>query len=181
MMTNDEPLLNRKPTVADNRDAIHLAIIAVKAKNKLTRGQRVEIVNGEAVATRNNGVGIVNPFLEDGEEVHPGARFWLVLHPGTIRSIRHEWTHPAFPIETINVEASSVVASEKWLREMAEETRSDYDEILQGAISGDGGCFGADEGPEIARRPEFWQHVENVTGRRFDHDHREGTWFRCAC
>jgi hypothetical protein len=79
------------------RDAIHIAVAPVVAAERLAPGQHVGLVqkgNLELVGPCDNCIGIVDPFL--GEEVEPGQRFWLFLYPGTVTSLRHIWTHPAF-------------------------------------------------------------------------------------
>jgi hypothetical protein len=85
------------------RDAIHLAVIPAIAGHQLSPGRRVTFRDGAAYADDQDHddavVGIVDPFLVHA--VRKGERFWLVLLPRTIQSLRHVWSHPAFPDEPV--------------------------------------------------------------------------------
>lgn len=82
----------------EKRDAIHLAVEPVTAGQLLYPGKEIRIENGVAVAAdRDDSVGIVDPFING--PVRKGQRFWLVVHPRTIQSLRHVWSHPAFADE----------------------------------------------------------------------------------
>jgi hypothetical protein len=79
------------------RDAIHIAVAPVTAAERLAPGQHVGLVregSTELVGPCENAIGVVDPFLAG--DVEPGQRFWLFLYPGTVTSLRHVWTHPAF-------------------------------------------------------------------------------------
>lgn len=91
-------------TIIDDRakrDAIHLAVIPATAGHRLSPGWRVAFRDGKAYADDQDHddsvVGIVDPFLV--YDVRKGERFWLFLLPRTIQSLRHVWSHPAFPDE----------------------------------------------------------------------------------
>ena len=76
------------------RDAVHVAVVPVEAGVALEPGQHVGLSSdGTATPTRPH-IGIVDPLLT--ARVQPGQRFWLWLYPGTITSLVHHWTHPAF-------------------------------------------------------------------------------------
>jgi hypothetical protein len=78
------------------RDCVHVAVAPVVATVRMPPGCPVgldEVGNAEISETRHC-VGIVDPYLT--EDVLPGQRFWLCLYPGTVTSLRHQWTHPAF-------------------------------------------------------------------------------------
>lgn len=79
------------------RDAIHLAVEPVKCgPYHLDPGQLAVIVNGVACpADRDVATGIVDPFVD--MTIYPGQMFWFVVLPRTITSLRHVWSHPAFP------------------------------------------------------------------------------------
>ncbi len=79
------------------RDAIHIAVIPVKATVTLKPGQHVGLIddgNQELVAPCESNIGIVDPFLS--KDVEPQQRFWLFLYPNTVTGMRHVWTHPSF-------------------------------------------------------------------------------------
>lgn len=83
-------------TEPQNRDAVHIAVAPVIAVSKLAPGDHVGFIAGNKVGRISaiRCVGIVDPFLRG--EVNTGEQFWLYLYPGSITSLRHDWTHPAF-------------------------------------------------------------------------------------
>jgi hypothetical protein len=170
---------------AGGRDAVHVAVIAVTASEKLVPGQDVS----KHGTTAGSHVGIVDPFLK--RPVFPGERYWMFLYPRTITSLRHEWAHPDFPENSVppTSEAATGVAtavSEAWLRDFV--GRSDapgYEEVLSAAalfVDGhtDGMHFnGEDAHGEIPA--EFWTHVEIVLGRKIKDDGPRPAYFSCSC
>lgn len=87
--------LGKVITTPQKRDAIHIAIVPVTATTeKLFPGQHVD-AQGTMAGAR---VGIVDPYLT--VPVKKGETFWLYLYPGSVTSLRHVWTHPAFAEET---------------------------------------------------------------------------------
>lgn len=181
------------------RDAVHVAVIAVTAAQWMAPAQDVGLVDGglTAVADTTKPIGIVDPFLKD--TVHPGQRFWLYLYPRTITSLRHNWTHPEFedlPVSSY-VTPATKLASELWLRNFAQNNGGpDYEHMIAAATGdrlrtthseesahysahNDGEYLhfdGQDASGEIP--PEFWDHVENVTGKRIT---KRPSYFSCSC
>ena len=92
------PVLGQLIKDADRRrDAVHIAVVPVTADQPLSPGQHVGLTHpdsAEMAGPCDNNIGIVDPFLVN--DVKYGERFWLFLYPGTITSLRHVWTHPAF-------------------------------------------------------------------------------------
>lgn len=182
----------------EKRDAIHLAVIPAEASATLFPGQSVSYRDGVA-SPDPNGIGIVDPFLAD--YVHAGQRFWFVLRPRLITSLRHVWTHPDLPDETgAEAKAGPTKAeSEAWLRKFCEtadcpsynnlialmtagylpETDNSDRVTMSFEDYGDGDTYlyfhNIDAHGEIP--PEFWTHIENVTGKTFPHP----THFSCSC
>lgn len=169
------------------RDAIHLAVIPTIAKEKFHPGDHVG-----PDGTKNNPVGIVDPFLSDF--VLPGQRFWLVIYPRMITSLRHVWSHPAFPEEG-NKEIVDKAASELWLRQFTATQDCPNYEIVMKAISGEFMVDSYGDGIEISISqgyltfigtdahcsvpPEFWVHAERVLGRPVSVPKVEH--FSCSC
>lgn len=87
-------------TKPEKRDAIHLAVEPVTASEDLYPGQHIVVdTAGNALpAVPGEGLGIVDPFLRT--RVKRGERFWFVMYPRQVHSLRHVWSHPAFADET---------------------------------------------------------------------------------
>lgn len=168
------------------RDAIHLAVEPVIAAHKLYPGQDVGLDGIGHAWTCENPVGIVDPFLK--APVQMGQRFWLVVYPRKITSLRHVWEHPEIPTVSVAV-APKYTSDERWIRDFAERVGLGYETVLDGARdwvaskkAGEWGEYlnfgGLLEGEYVP--DEFWPHYEAVTGETVSEDHR-GSFFTCSC
>lgn len=164
------------------RDAIHLAVEPVIAGETLLSGQRIGIVNGVATKKTDTILGIVDPFLADGVALK-GERFWLIVLPRTITSLRHVWSHPAFAEVKAEVKPphDAKMESEKWLRNFcATSDCPSYERVIAEAVDADGedSLFfeGHDAHGDIPN--EFWEHIEMVTGKKISNP---PAYFSCSC
>ena len=157
-------------TVQEQRDAVHVAIFPVEAKEQIYPGQRV---GADGCASTKPHVGIVDAFLTS--VVYPGQRYYICLFPETVTGMRHHWEHPAFDRPNVDIE---------WLTKFARNLDLTYDELLAGVVNalnqGDTLIFGHDL-PECVYndRQEFWRHYNNVMGTDVDTD--DYLPFSCAC
>jgi hypothetical protein len=167
----------------NQRDAVHIAVVPCVASCDLTPGQHVGVTaDGKYSMRQGTTVGIVDPFLTSF--VPAGQTFWLCLYQGQVTTLRHEWTHPAFP----NVEHRPTVdlraASESWLRlymkvmKPYDDTDTAYQDFLAELTNDEIYFHGTDSDFRIKDDCEFWGHVANVTGKTHD---RENITIRCSC
>jgi hypothetical protein len=171
------------------RDAIHLAVEPVVAACLLKPGSHVGLLADGRAGVVEKPLGIVDPFL--GNYVQPGERFWLVVYPRQITSLRHVWSHPEFPENSVPA-AAKYGYDEQWIRAFAEEVGISYTVLMDAAEAwveskkhaeniwgGEYLCLGGLlEGKYV---PEgFWTHYEAVTHTEVEEEHR-GSFFRCAC
>lgn len=174
--------------IPDNsgRDAIHLAVEPVIAASCLFPGQHVGLVNGEASAEAPEKIGIVDPFVTG--TVLPGTRFWLVIYPRKITSLRHVWSHPAFDDEAETTPATGKSFSEEWMRRwaikhMGYDYYGDTDRVsdeaaFQNALrAGEDNHVGPYEDARDHIDSEWWGHWEAITGKRGNRDE----YFSCSC
>jgi hypothetical protein len=190
------------------RDAIHLAVEPVVAKEYLVAGDHVTVDGRRKTPYCLDAVGIVDPFLpRPGVKV--GERFWLVLYPRTIKSLRHVWEHPAFPPSELQVEEpkedesdyienikNKVIAkSKKWIEDYANSFPQgmygewvSYQDLMDGAEAylesckrdyQDYLCKG-DVFENVSFNYDFWYHYEIVTGTKVDADNQQ-SFFTCSC
>lgn len=184
------------------RDAIHLAVEPVQAGERLEPGTHITVTDGIAMsADEDEALGIVDPFLK--YPVRKGQWFWFVMYPRMVHSLRHVWTHPAFPDvkqETIDElrdleRVKNKQESQKWLQEFCDLNGPGYATVMElldkGSLPspdseyyGSGGEYskdylhfnGSDAHGEIP--PEFWIHAENVLGRKLKYHPQ---YFSCSC
>lgn len=74
------------------KDAIHIATIPLVALETLSPGQHISINQNLEASSANKHIAIVDPFLN--KPVLAGQKFWGFMYPGSIESLRHDWTHP---------------------------------------------------------------------------------------
>lgn len=93
-MSHTHPTLGRPPSSTDQHDAIHICIAPVIAAVNLSPGTHVRLSSDGRAAPGPKPIGITDPFR--GSIAKAGQRVWLLLYPGSITSLRHDWTHPSF-------------------------------------------------------------------------------------
>ena len=159
-----------------HRDAIHVAVAPVIAAVPLKPGQHVGLREDRAT-DRATPIGIVDPYLKN--MVQAGEAFYLFLYPGSIQSLRHEWTHPALPSDKEKEEAMV------WLAIFARENCSNLNvfELIAGAHNylDHGDYMNQGERFEGVNVPdEFWDYFQKATGRTVPINDR-GHFFSCSC
>jgi hypothetical protein len=168
------------------RDAIHLAVEPAVAGEDLFAGQHVGRDENGSYAYLGPGgkhVGIVDPFLN--RRVLKGERFWLIVYPRQITSLRHVWEHPAF-------ENENKAESKRWIESFASRIERayecgslTYDELMEYAKTWlktkEETCLGSESYlDQYDKFPQFWQHYATLTGQNVPEAER-GVFFRCAC
>jgi hypothetical protein len=173
-------------TQKQQRDAIHVAVAPVVAAHRISPGMHLGIDrNGEATNRTIKSVGVADPYLK--QTVLKGETFWLFLYPGSITSLRHDWTHPAFEPETKESFLAERSSSELWMRQWAMENMT-KDYYGDGTITEDMAYAAAiDAGHRMSVGPHedardhiddtWWNHWEIITGERGKRDE----YFSCAC
>ena len=177
------------------RDAIHLAVEPVVAGELLHPGQHIRMENGTAYANGET-FGVVDPFLKG--PVRPGQRFWFVIYPRQITSLRHVWEHPAFPAAPAERQPTpeeleiadrtrmriNKAESEQWLRDWCERNGNSpsYDTFIDSVSRsiGDDYVYVSGEDAHGDIPAEVWPHVEAVLGRRISEGERP-EYFSCSC
>lgn len=194
-------------TTDQQRDAVHIAVAPVTAGAKLFPGERIGIVDGELVDAMpaDLAIGIVDTFLKD--PVAKGQRFWMFLFPGSITSLRHEWSHPSLPnLQQVIAgecgyagQSNAKAESEAWLRHFCENSDCPGYEIVIAAAIGDhdkntdpldpGYIYSSNDGQYLHFNgrdahgeipEEFWHHVEVVTGKKIPYIDK-AKYFSCSC
>jgi hypothetical protein len=183
--------LGQVHTREEKRDAIHLAVEPVEASETLIPGAHINVRDGKAWRVPiGMGIGIVDPFLPG--PVKAGERFWFVMYPRAVHSLRHVWTHPSFPDTelgppqpdpTPKQEAPSKEA-EAWLREHAEALGFTYGRLMdyaeQWLATNDYIYDNTESYKGVFDAEGFWSRYELVKGEKVDEDSKE-CFFTCSC
>ncbi len=99
-MAKREIELGKRCYSDDVRDAIHVAVVPVRAGDDLMPGEHVGLdINKDARTGKGvEHIGVVDPFGRD--VIEKGTWFWLMMYPGIVTDLRHNWNHPALEDET---------------------------------------------------------------------------------
>jgi len=127
MSINKKTLLGRTPDELGTKDAVHVAIVSLRAAKTLLPAQRITLnENREAIPTsdKKKSFGITDPFRDD--KVLRGEVFWAILDMNEIPNVRHDWDHPEYNFTPPTVEKSK----NKRLASYADRIKVTYDEFI---------------------------------------------------
>lgn len=175
-MSNEDTLKQLGKLVDDwaQRDAVHIAVVPLVAKHELRPGQRVGVSDGMACGQPPH-LGVVDPYLST--PVSKGERFFVFLNPGSITSLRHNWTHPDFPDNSKEQEAAQA-----WMDAYAAGIGVSTGELMWNAINflRTGEYWNEGDKFEGMHVPEgFWIIFEKLTGTKVEN--KKGSFFSCSC
>ena len=163
------------------RDAIHIAVVPVRATTGLRPGTPVELdKQGRARKTSiDKAIGVIDPFLN----MLPKSDdlVWLYLKPGSITSLRHDWTHPAFASAQ-----EPLAESQLFIDRLAHDCGLTYERLMDGAkdfLENDSLLTDNSQrydSIETERWDEFWEHYEAITHSQVLPKRRQ-VFFSCAC
>jgi hypothetical protein len=89
---NKKNVLGKTPVELGTKDAIHTAIVSVRAAKIIQPGERCGINEfGEAEPTGAKWVGVADPFRDS---IARGESFWLLLNQDAVPNVQHVWEHP---------------------------------------------------------------------------------------
>lgn len=168
----------------EQRDAIHVAIAPVVAGEKLSPGDHIGFLPDGRAGEVKEPIGVVDPFLK--KIVKPGERFFMLLYPGTITGLRHEWAHPAFTQAQKTDDEKT--ESEKWLRAYAtqmncyDEPEEAYQRLLKGLRNKEIFAHGSDLHRlyDLDDAEDLRMHAERVLGIPINFND-ESFSFSCSC
>lgn len=112
-------------TTHRERDAIHVAVVPVVAACDMNPGQKVALTPDGKVEPSKLPIGVIDPFMSSA--IPAGRVCWLFLNPGSITSLRHDWTHPAFDRNREQNE------SKMWIENYAAAYGISFDQMISAA------------------------------------------------
>ena len=99
--------IGEKPSEEGYRDAIHVPAVSVRVPLSAQPGEFVVLMDGVATLTKSadDAHGVIDPFLVEEPLPEPGKipfrpshkLVWVLLKPGQVERLRHEWDHDALP------------------------------------------------------------------------------------
>jgi|SRR5271154_3159340 len=174
-------------TENEKRDAIHLAVEPVVAHEKLYPGQHVGFIDDSKTlcGVCDNPLGIVDPFLS--MSVFPGQKFWLIIYPRKITSLRHVWEHPDFDksFPTSNVVNDKKIMAEEWINNFCAKNFINPKELFERTENfiASGGNDYWDQGDRFEGLflPDvFWEYYEIITNEKVNQEYKTN-FFSCTC
>lgn len=123
-MINKKNVLGKHPEELGVKDAIHTAIVSVRAGACVQPGQRCGLNEFNEAVPNPKGPGVADPFLRS--PVTRGESFWLLLDQDSVPNVQHVWEHP-----TVNFAPPTREAQQnKWLAKYADALGVTYQQLM---------------------------------------------------
>lgn len=102
-MINKKNLLGKTPEELGTKDAIHTAIVSVRAGAPMEPGQKCGMNADREAVPNPKGCGVADPFRK--KTILRGESFWMLLNQDEVPNVRHVWEHPSVDFTPPTVEA----------------------------------------------------------------------------
>lgn len=172
-MINKKNVLGKVPSEVGIKDAVHVAIVAVRAGSPVKPGERVAMNQYNEAVPSHKGPGLADPFRESTIPV--GECFWLLLGQSEVPNVQHTWEHPVISFAP----PTRPVAQNKTLCRAAKALSVTYEQIMAAceevsrtfAPAAYPGTISKDELEEAwdtCDRYDLWSEWTEETGYEFD-------------
>jgi hypothetical protein len=126
-MINKKNVLGQHPYELGTKDAVHVAIVAVRAACPIAPGQRCGLNNDQEAIPDGDGPGIADPFR--AKTIMTGDSFWLVLNQDAVPNVQHVWDHPTIDFSAPTKPARRDPVIQMW----ADKFQITYESIMERA------------------------------------------------
>lgn len=170
--------MNKK---VSKKDAIHIAVLLVKAHRAYKSGETVRIIrDGEGYITSDDetipNLGVVDPFLVGG--VKAGSCFYVFIYPNSVMNMAHTWDHP---------QLMDIQAAKARFEEHAKNLEVSYEDLLIAADRANRWDEYVTQIDSESQRDymfsidltQFWLDYSALTGRKVDDF--EHYVYSCSC
>jgi hypothetical protein len=89
---NKKNVLGKSPSDLCLKDAIHVAIVSVRAAVLIKPGDRCGLNSFNEAVPDPKGPGVADPFLK--QSITTGQSFWMLLDQDSVPNVTHVWEHP---------------------------------------------------------------------------------------
>jgi hypothetical protein len=166
---NVKNVLGKLQDKAGVKDAVHVAIVSVRAGQLIKPGSRCSLNEFNEAVVNNKGYGIADPWLNSN--IKTGDIFLLILGQNEIPNVRHVWEHPTVKFDPPTRETKL----NGYMVNMANELGVSYKELMDAAellvekgretkYSGSK----TKEDIEGFEWYEFWSEWSSETGHKFE-------------
>lgn len=125
MAINKKNELGKRPLDLGRKDAIHVAIVSVRAASVIQPGERIGLNEFNEAVPDEKGPGVADPFLK--KEVTVGQNLWLLLDVDEVPNVSHVWEHPSINFAPPTRE----IVYNKYLLDYAQRLGVTYDQFMK--------------------------------------------------
>lgn len=126
MSINKKTLLGRSPQELGVKDAVHAAIVSLRAGHALKPGEYITLnADREAIRSGTDGAfGIADPFFNG--PIATGTVFWGILKMEEIPTVTHHWDHPKHSFEAPATEPKH----NRTIEDLATQLGLQYEDVM---------------------------------------------------
>jgi hypothetical protein len=172
---NKKNLLGKEPELLGIKDAIHTAIVSVRAGCLIRPGQRCKIDKNREAVPDSSGYGVADPFLKGN--VQRGKAFWLILNQDEVPNVQHVWEHPSVDFEPPTAPAST----NRTIAETAKKFGVTYEQVMEAAAHvveqnesavypGTLDAKALEAAKDSFERYDFWSEWADESGHEFENE-----------